>query len=497
MSNSGENTLYFAHQVRELDHSTIDAGISGFELMRHAGGAAFELIKRLWPEVRGISVVCGSGNNAGDGYVVAALAARAGLEVQLIALREPAALKGEASQAVAMARDEQLVPLAWSEFNRFEGEIIIDALLGTGISGDVQPPYDEAINAINGSVLPVLALDLPSGLDADTGVVLGQAVEAQHTITFIGRKFGLLTGQAPDYTGTLHFAALGVDARVRERVASAGTLLQPERLKQSLPRRKPTTHKGHCGHLLVVGGRPGFGGSTIMTAETAARVGAGLVSLATDPVHIPPALARCPEMMVKAVRNALDLEELLEMADGVAIGPGLGQGAWGEGLLDAVLTAEGPRVVDADGLNLLASNYTSLRRDDWVLTPHPGEAARLLNCSVKDIQADRREAALELQHRRGGVVVLKGAGTLVVGGQAAAQVFVNPYGNPGMASGGMGDVLGGIIASLIVQGLDLLEASASGVLLHGMAADMAAAEGGERGLLATDLACYARRLANP
>ncbi|WP_445621176.1 NAD(P)H-hydrate dehydratase [Kushneria sp. Sum13] len=491
--------LYSAQQVQALDQRTVAQGVPGFTLMMQAGQAALDELLKRWPETRRLCILCGSGNNAGDGYVIAALAYQKGLTVQVLALRAPHELQGEAACAVHLARESGVTIDDWhSGFEiPFETDVIIDALLGTGTRGEIRPPFDSAIACINAAPQPVMALDIPSGLNADTGALLGETVEADLTVTFIARKFGLYTGQAPDVTGEIVLAPLSVSEATLSDSDHTGELLVPERLQITLPRRRPTTHKGDCGHLLVVGGQPGFGGSTIMSAETAARLGAGLVSLATASVHIPPALTRCPEMMVHEARNGLDIESLIDRATAVLIGPGLGQGAWGQGLMQAVMRAPGPRLIDADGLHLLAAGYAGERRDNWILTPHPGEAAMLLGCSVPEVQADRYQAALALQRRYGGVIVLKGAGTLVVGGETPAECFISPFGNPGMASGGMGDVLGGMIASLLVQGLSPLEAAASGVLIHGLAADDAACDQGERGLLASDLACYARRRANP
>ncbi|OHV09969.1 bifunctional ADP-dependent NAD(P)H-hydrate dehydratase/NAD(P)H-hydrate epimerase [Kushneria phosphatilytica] len=497
MINDEALALYSREQAGALDRTLIDAGTPGFELMSQAGEAAWASLQRHWPHCQRLSVLCGAGNNAGDGYVVAALAAQSGWQVEIVALKEPQTLSGEAAEAVAMAQQAGVAITPWQAEWTPRGEVLVDALLGTGLTGEVRAPYDAAIRAINQSALPVLAIDLPSGLDADTGAVLGCAVRASRTVTFIGRKFGLYTGQAPDYTGSIDYAPLSLTRLRRSNVEHVGWLMDEALPSRTLPQRQPTTHKGQCGHLLVVGGREGFGGSAIMATETAARLGAGLVSLATSAVHIPPALTRCPEMMVKPVRNGLDLKELLEAASGVLIGPGLGQQAWGEGLMQAVLNTDRPCVVDADGLNLLASRESGAWRDNWILTPHPGEAARLLDCSTGEVQQDRRAAARALQDRYGGVIVLKGAGTLVVGGQSGDECLLSPFGNPGMASGGMGDVLGGMIASLLVQGLPPLQAAATGVAVHGMAADRAAASGGERGLLATDLACFARQLVNP
>lgn len=487
--------FYSVAQGQALDREAC-AMAGGFELMRQAGRRAFARLCEHWPQARRITVLCGGGNNGGDGYVVATLAQRAGLDVHVWALKTPSSLKGEAALAVAMAREAGVMITAWQADTVLDADVVVDALLGTGTQGEIHGEYASAINAINTAACPVLALDIPSGLAADTGAGM-TPVAATVTVTFITRKPGLYTGLGPDHVGRLYFEDLGVDEALRSRLPALGYVLARNDLERTLPRRLPSAHKGHCGHLLVVGGQPGFGGSTILSAEAAARVGAGKVSLATDAAHLSAALMRCPELMVRGVRNAHDLAELLAQANAVSIGPGLGQGAWGQGLFDAVLKHTGPQVIDADGLHLLHKMAPGEQRDDWILTPHPGEAAMLLECAAADVQADRLAAAKALQARWGGTIVLKGNGTLIVSGMSEAETMLCPFGNPGMASGGMGDVLGGMIAGVLVQGLSPFDAAWTGVLVHALAADMASRSGGERGLLASDLASCARRLVNP
>ena len=486
--------LYSAAQGRALDAAACRmAGECG--VMHRAATCAFDEARQRWAHARRWVVVCGSGNNAGDGYVVATLAQRAGLSVAVWSLVPAASLTGEAAQAAALAKAAR-VSFEAGAGALADADLIIDALLGTGVRGHVEGEYRAAIEAINAASAPVLALDLPSGLQCDTG--MGHpSVKADVTVTFITRKLGLYTGTGPDAAGEVVFAGLDVDEQCRAHTAWSGWVLHDSDRARHLPARRPSTHKGHCGQLLIIGGQQGFGGSTILCAEAAARVGAGKVSLATDAVHIAPALVRCPEVMVHGVRNAHDISALLVQADRVAIGPGLGQHAWGEGLFDAVLAHQRPCLIDADALHLLKRMASGERRDDWVLTPHPGEAAMLLDCSAADIQADRLGAARALWQAWGGVVVLKGNGTLIIGGDTPQQLALCPYGNPGMASGGMGDVLGGMIAGLWAQGLSAFDAASVGVLVHAQAADDAAREHGQRGLLASDLARYAQRRVNP
>lgn len=490
--------LYSAAQTRQLDRLAMEGGLSGFELMRRAGESAFTLLRKRWPSAHRILVLCGAGNNAGDGYIVAALARRSGLASEVLALKDPEALTEHAAQAYRMALEEG-VPIYWADTTLSDSgdiDLIVDGLLGTGTRGAPRGRYKEVIEWVNEHPAPVLALDLPSGVDADTGHV-EQAIEASVTLSFIGRKLGLYTGNAADVCGERVFDDLGIDAEIFERVAPQAVLLDHDLLPAMLPPRLPSSHKGHTGHLLVVGGQPGFGGSCIMVSEAAARAGAGLVSLATDGLHLAPALARCPVLMVRAVEKGAQLDDLLEGARAVAVGPGLGQGEWGQSLLAAVLKSERPVVVDADALHLLESCYADLKRDNWILTPHPGEAAAMLGISAAEVQADRKTAAQRLWQQRGGVIVLKGNGTLIVDGDDDAHTALCPFGNPGMASGGMGDVLTGIIAGLLVQGLSPSDAARTGVLVHAMAADSAAEKYGERGLMASDLASFAHRIVNP
>ena len=491
--------LYRAEQVGELDRRTIAGGIEGFALMQRASAAAWQVLRERWPGARSLTVLCGAGNNGGDGHVLAGMAAAEGLAVQRILLKGIDELGGDARLAADMATAAGVGAEPWAPGMTFTGELVVDALLGTGLSGEVRGAFLDAIAAINASARPVLAIDIPSGLHADSGAVLGKAVRAAATVTFIGDKLGLHTGAAADHVGELHFRALGVDAAAHVDLMPAARLLEERLIAAWLPPRRRAAHKGDFGHALILGGAPGFGGAALLAAEASARLGAGKVSLATAPEHVVASLVRRPEVMVHGVRGAADLGELPGLADVLVVGPGLGQGSWGQGMLQVALDAERPLVVDADGLNLLAIRFPEThrpdgRRDDWILTPHPGEAARLLGWSAAEVEADRPAAALALREAWGGVVVLKGAGTLVAG---PAGLAVCPFGNPGMASGGMGDVLSGMLGALLAQGLPLEAAARLGVLVHARAADMAACDAGERGLLAGDLASYARILVNP
>jgi NAD(P)H-hydrate epimerase len=482
--------LYTADQVRAMDRHAIEhLGIPGLTLMERAGAAAFATLRQRWPAAKFLSVVCGGGNNGGDGYVIARLALEAGLDARVYALRPPEALRGDARLAFQAYRDAGGSWLDYVPMHLEHAEVIVDALFGTGLDREVAGGDAAVIRAINSTAAGVLAVDIPSGLHADSGAVLGSAVEADVTVSFIGLKRGLFTGSGPAFCGSVIFDDLDTPANVRQSARPSARLIRSHDCR--MPRRPATTHKGQCGHVLVIGGDSGYGGAACLAASAAARVGSGLISVAVHPDHAPMVNASRPELMCRGIREAADLDPLLARATVLALGPGLGQRDWSLGLFRSALSSKLPLVVDADALNLLA--LQPRRREDWVLTPHPGEAARLLGTSTAAIARDRFGAITELQARYGGVVVLKGAGSLIRGPDGLAQVCT--AGNPGMASGGMGDVLTGVIAGLIAQGLDTMAAARCGVQWHAEAGDLAAIDG-ERGLLAADLLGPLRRLVN-
>ena len=493
LDTTGTERLYTAAQTRELDRCAIqDHGIAGSTLMSRAASAAFATLLENWPHPVRIQVLCGTGNNGGDGFLIADLAHKRGIPVTVLQVGDAGKIGGDALLARQQAQANGVSVKAFADVPLLGNAVIVDALLGTGLGGEVRGEYREAIAAINCSGSRVLAVDIPSGLCSDSGRVLGAAVRADVTVTFIGRKRGLFTNAAADYTGSVVFADLGVPGEVYAAVDCDSYRLQLEALLARLPARPATAHKGLYGTVLVVGGERGMAGAAVLAAEAALRCGAGLVRVATREEHVAPLVARTPEAMPIGVRSGQDLAPLLEAADVLVVGPGLGQSPWSEQLLQAAAASGKPMVLDADGLNLLAAGraVAEPRRDSWVLTPHPGEAARLLGTATAAVQADRCAAARALQQAYGGVAVLKGNGSLVTDGR---QLLLSDYGNPGMASGGMGDVLSGVIGSLLAQRREPLEAAALGVCLHGAAADLAAQQG-QRGLLASDLMAHMRAL---
>jgi NAD(P)H-hydrate epimerase len=485
--------LYSAGQVRELDRIAIEElGIAGYILMQRAATFSYAVLKQCWPEAQSIGVVCGGGNNAGDGYLLAKLAKEDGKQVFVINMFNPDNLKGDAAKAYSDLLTTKVNPSKFLSTSFDSVDVIVDAMFGTGLDRDVEGKCFDAINAINTSVAKVLSIDIPSGLDADTGNRMKVAVHADVTATFIGLKQGMFTNDGLAVSGQIKFNNLEVPEEVYLTVGNpTATRLVFDELNSVLIPRYRNSHKGHFGHVLVVGGDEGYIGAARMAAEAAARVGAGLVSIATRSTHASVLSAMRPEIMTHGVESLDALMPLIKRASVIAIGPGLGQSEWAKLLFARVLESHLPIVIDADALNLLSEEGHAA--DNWVMTPHPGEAARLLKTDSKCIQSDRFNAIRMLHKQYTGPVVLKGCGTLI--SDTEGQLSICHAGNPGMSSGGMGDVLTGVIAGLIAQGIEINHATKLGVCLHADAADRAA-KAGERGLMAMDLMPHLRNLVN-
>ena len=500
--NKTVTSIYLAQQVRELDRITIEEkGIPGIKLMRSAAQACVDVLLGQAPSPGKVSVLCGSGNNAGDGFIIAGLLANRGIEVTVGLVGKVPSAETDAGKAYGYCR-EAGVEILTAELSLQDSAFVVDALLGTGLIGPVRPEYQQVISAVNLHDCTVLAVDLPSGLCADTGNILGACIKADMTVTFIGRKLGLLTNDGPEVVGELNFADLSVPASVFDAIEPSVRMLSYEDQIRKLPVRNRNAHKMNHGHVLVVGGDQGMAGAVAMAAEAAMYSGAGLVSVATHPTSVNSLVARRPEVMTKSVTTPDALKALINRATVVVVGPGLGNdslgndslggdSAWGSELFDIVLESELPMIIDADGLNRLSRlPQQSTRRDNWILTPHPGEARNLLG---KNVQVNRLASVKQLQEKYGGVCLLKGTGTLIA---SRHDVWLCPYGNPGMSVAGMGDVLSGIIGGLVAQGLDMNDAACLGVIVHSLAADNITARQGERGLLATQLLPEIRKLLN-
>ncbi|MEW6998814.1 NAD(P)H-hydrate dehydratase [Colwelliaceae bacterium BS250] len=465
-------------------------GLSLYQLMELAGKSAFDLFVQQWPSSKTILIVCGSGNNAGDGFVFARLARQSGFHIYVHTLASKDEYRGDAAIACEHFIDSGGSFHKINEIDFKRVDVIVDAILGTGVVGDVRENYAYMINFINKLPQPILSLDLPSGLHADTGQIQGACIVATISVTFIAIKKGMLTGQAKAYCGDIYLAGLGIDKQFSDQITSS-IYLNNEQYLTPLAKRSAVSHKGHSGRVLVVAGNKGMPGAARLSSEAALRCGAGLVSLVCHQDNQIIVASTRPELLLlDAKKLTAENDSNIVNVDIILIGPGLGTDEWAKQCYAAIIAADTPLVVDADALNLLAKKPSY--RDNWVLTPHPGEAARLLGCSIKQIELDRFAAVRAIALKYGGVCVLKGAGTLISNGE---DVVINLTGNAGMASGGMGDVLAGIIATLSLQSNNMFAASCYGVYLHGKAGDIAAKDG-EKGLLASDLLPIIRQLVN-
>ncbi len=495
---------YNATQVLENEAQIAQTlPISMTALMEQAGLAVFNLLRSCYPRLSSLLVISGKGNNGGDGFVVARLAAELGIQVSVYLCCQPEQLKGDAKLAFERLVGANISIIYQNELTisrdflaEHQFQLIIDAIFGIGFKGQLPQDIAELVTAVNDSGIDVLSVDLPSGLNASTGSVTNNAIIAQHTVTFIAIKQGLLTGQAAHYCGELHFAGLGLADNFQLAVDSdiylQGGLNQSPNHLPKLPVRSAVSHKGHIGQLLTVGGGQGMPGAIRLASEAALRAGAALVAVCCYPDNIAMVFNGRPELML-AHSESCRLAELaaFQKAKLLLCGPGLGQDQWAQQHFQQVMASDKPCVLDADALRLLAQS--PLNKANWVLTPHPGEAAVLLGCSVVEVEQDRFAAVRQIAQQYGGICVLKGAGSLICDGQV---VWVNTSGNSGMASGGMGDVLSGIIAALLMQMPNSIDAVRLAVYLHGLAADKVAQQTGKIGMLASDLFLFIQQLLN-
>ncbi len=473
----------------EVAHSK---GIVLYELMKRAGQAVFNYIDSVYPN-HSMLVLCGKGNNGGDGFVVARLALQHSITVKVVLFARIAQLKGDARQAcdeylaiggeVEEVDQDVLVP----DNAKYETyQLVVDAVFGIGFKGQLPSLVANFFSMIQARQLPVVSIDVPSGVNATTGEISSHAIIAKATVSFIAMKQGLLTGGACHHVGELIFESLSLAHRFCQLVKTTTQRQTTENLPTLLP-RVIHQHKGHIGLLLSIGGQSGMPGAIRLASEAALRCGAPLVSVLSAEQNHSIIMNNRYELML-AGSNVADLQAniALKKAKAAVIGPGLGQSEWAQSLLDFMLCSDLDLVIDADALSLLASNQTLVQGHTGarVLTPHPKEAAILLGCSVAAIENNRFDAVKKIANTYQCVCLLKGPGTLVSDGE---QVFINTTGNHAMATGGMGDVLAGMIGALILQTDNLLDATRLAVYLHGKAGDNIAAEQGYVGLLASDL----------
>ncbi|GLR63654.1 bifunctional ADP-dependent NAD(P)H-hydrate dehydratase/NAD(P)H-hydrate epimerase [Marinospirillum insulare] len=495
--------LYSAAACAQLDGLVIAAGTPGFKLMQKAARSAWQLLEKRWPKTERINVFCGGGNNGGDGLLLALYAAQAGYPIRLWLAVDPNSYTNEAALAwqevAAYGLQPETSDPCQIEFTA--NELLVDALLGIGLKGEVRGQLKAWIKAINSAPSQVFALDTPSGLLVDTGQLAGTSVEADLTLTFIALKAGLFTGLGVDASGEVVLSDLGISASDWSVVPLA--YLQQNNQTSPLPMRKKNNHKGSHGRLLIIGGLKGMGGAALITAQAALRTGAGMVKVLTATEHLAAFLATQPEMMVEGLITSSEakLKEQVSAAflwaDVLVIGPGLGQGDLAKQLWQLSFEFAGPTLVDADALNLWAKGIVPPAKAQRVITPHPGEAVRLLKPLPSETLDDRLALVSHLANKTQSVALLKGAGSLVVdySSSGARQPIICPFGNPGMGVAGMGDLLSGCIAALMAQGLTAYEAAQEGMRIHALAGDRAAADQ-PRGLLPTDLLPFLRELVN-
>lgn len=485
--------LFRADQVRHHEEQASQQSFcSLYGLMQRAGKALYANALQLVPNAEHFLVLVGNGNNAGDGYICGLLALQAGKHVTLCAVDIQRELCGDAKQAQAafIAAGGEIETFAPNQLKR--NDIVIDALLGTGIKGALRAEFAMIIDAVNDSELPVLSVDVPSGINADTGVSLGRCIQADMTVTFVGIKQGLVTATGKQATGKLVFEDLEIGLAFSELCPTNTQLLNLDRFTGLAP-RQVNSHKGRFGRLLCVGGNAGMSGAIRLAGEAALRAGTGLVKVFANTQSRVQICAGRPELMVICD----GLEKALEWANCVVIGPGLGQDDWAIETFEQVIShcakADVPIVIDADALNLLPKHAVAFTTDQCVITPHSGEAARLLGASIDEVESNRFVSARLLAQKYNATVILKGPGTII---DDAAQTWVCEHGNPGMATAGMGDVLSGIVGAMFAQRMNKTDAAKYSVCIHGRAADMIADEYGERGMLASDLFDQLRRLIN-
>jgi len=498
-----------AGEMRNIDSQTInEIGIPGIVLMENAGLAVVNVIERDFPlsTFRNVAIFAGKGNNGGDGLVIARYLAHKGYDVTIYLLAEPEKFSGDALTNLKIAQniglnidyilsDEQLNE---KKGNILQNDIIVDAIFGTGLSGPVRGFASNVIDYLNSTKIPIIAVDLPSGLDSDTGKVEGSCIKAKITVTMALPKRGLLLYPGANFVGKLNIADIGIPQTVIDSQNIPVNLIQSDHIKNILPKRPRDGHKGLFGRVLVIAGSIGLTGAGAMASLSALRVGAGLVTLGTPESLNPIMEIKLTEAMTlplpETQYQTLSLQsydiimQMIDKFDVVAIGPGLSRNRETIALVQKLCKdIHIPKVIDADGLNALAEDKNSLNELDekTILTPHPGEMSRLIGKTTSDVQSDRINVAVNFAKEYGVTLVLKGVPTVVA--YPNGEAYLNTTGNPGMASGGTGDVLTGTIAGFLAQGLNEKDSAILGVYIHGLAGDLASIDRGECGLIAGDL----------
>ncbi|WWO99552.1 MAG: NAD(P)H-hydrate dehydratase [Candidatus Dasytiphilus stammeri] len=483
------NKVWSTKNIKEMEYEAAKSiGITIFDMIERAGQAAFNLIIKLWPNAHNWLILCGHGNNGADAYIIACLAKTQNINVTLLAIESDKNINRQAKDAWLKLGGKILSIDTVFPTNI---DLMVDGLLGTGLNRAPRYPYDILIKKCNEYNAPIFSIDIPSGLLSDTGDTPGQVINATHTLTFMTLKTGLLIGKARNHVGQLHYNSLGIDRWLKKKCTSIFRIDHSYLLQNPLPLRLPSSHKGNYGKLLLIGGDVGKGGAIRLAAEAALRSGAGLVKVLTHKDNICPILSARPELMVqKLTMTTLELD--LEWANTIVIGPGLGFKPLAIDALKKVQKYKHKMVWDADALNILANNWNFC--DHRIITPHTKEAARLLHTNEAKINSDRLLSAQLIVQKYGGVVILKGAGTIIA---TQDEYFIVDVGNAGMATGGMGDVLSGIIGGILGQNISLNQSAMVASLVHGAAGDFLAMNFGMRGFLATDLFSVIHKFINP
>lgn len=488
-------------QIREIDRQTIEEyGVPGLILMENAGSATARVVLDEFPDARSAAIFAAAGNNAGDGFVIARHLINAGLNIAVYLTAPADKLRGDAlTNYKAMVHTGAYIVKLSEDFSNYEeADLVIDALFGTGLTRPIEGRYAKTINFINSLPVPKLAVDLPSGLDADTGRPLGMAIKADVTVTFIVPKIGLAVHPGIEYAGKTYVADITTPKALEDEIRCE--LTTAKTVKGLLPTRESDTHKGTFGHLLILAGSPGKTGAAILTARGAGRAGAGLVTVgvpkslnAVFETSLQEAMSEplpdTPRGCLGSTAADIVLGGLMERKTALVIGPGISTTEETKSFLfEVLLNSPLPVLIDADALTNISEQPDILKkmRAPCVITPHPGEMSRLTDKSIKEIQADRIGIARDFAAMYNVYVVLKGARTVIA--DPGGRVFINPTGNSGMATGGTGDVLSGVIGGFLAQAMKPLDAAVLGVYAHGLAGDMCAEQLGMTGILAGDLA---------
>jgi len=506
-----------ADTIRSIDRIAIEKyGITGLELMENAGRGVADVVKSAMPSPGGrIAIMAGKGNNGGDGYVAARHLHNSGFKVTVFSLGRTGEIKGDAALNAASwlkmgGEVRELLSsadLKAAESSLRHSSIVVDAIFGTGLEKDITGIHAETVDLVNSVDKKIISVDIPSGIHATTGAVLGRAVKAHITATMAMPKLGLFLFPGRSFSGIVEVVDIGVPKEMVEDEAIRWNIITEGDLRKSLKPRKPESHKSTHGHLLVLAGSPGMTGAAYMASASAMRAGAGLATLGvpgslndimevktTEVMSI--GLPETPDKMLGAVSFDA-IKAMLPGKTAVVIGPGVGNTPEMMRLIEMLVQEiKVPLVIDADGLNSIAPQISMLKKakTEIVLTPHPGEMARLLNASTEDIQSDRMGSALRLVEMTGATVVLKGAGTIIA--SPTGRIYINTTGNPGLATAGTGDVLAGMLGGFLAQGYGPEEAASAAVYIHGLAGDEVKRTQGELGMMAMDLVPLIPRLLN-